>query len=93
MLDLHSSEVQDHPYVECDPGTGSPPRSCTELNPRQVTRVTAGNPELDPSSTERLAIGAEARKGPLFLGVEWYSTLALRSGGAEQRQLGHAKPE
>ena len=69
MLDLHSSEVQDHPYVECDPGTGSPPRSCTELNPRQVTRVTAGNPELDPSGTERLAIGAGARKGPLLPGA------------------------
>ena len=72
MLDLYSSEVQDHPYIECDPGTGSPPRSCTELNPWQVTRVTAGNPELDPSDTERLAIGAEARRGPFFLDVEWY---------------------
>ena len=72
MLDLHSDEVQDHPYIECDPGTGSPPRSCKELNNRQVTRVTRGNPELDPSDTERLAVGAEARKGPFFLGVEWY---------------------
>ena len=69
---LYSSELQDHPYIECDPGTGSPPRTCTELNPRQVTRVTEGNPELDPWGTERLAIGAEARKGPFFAGVEWY---------------------
>ena len=72
MVYLHSSELQDHPYIECDPGTGSPPRSCAELNPRQVTRVTAGNPELDPSDTERLAIGAEARREPFFLDVEWY---------------------
>ena len=72
MLDLYSSEVQDHPYVECDPGTGSPPRSCTELNPRQVTRVTVGNPALGPSDSERLAISAEARKGPLFLSVEGF---------------------
>ena len=72
MLDLYSSEVQDHPYVECDPGTGSPPRSCAEPNPRQVTRVTAGNPELDPADTERFAIGAGARRGPFFLDVEWY---------------------
>ena len=72
MLYLYSSELQDHPYVECDPGTGNPPRSCTEPNPRQVTRVTAGNSELDPSDTERLAIGAEAREGPFFAGVEWY---------------------
>ena len=72
MLHLYSSEVQGHPYIECDPGTGSPPRSCTELNPRQVTRVTTGNPELDPSDTDRLAIGAEARKGPYFLSLEWY---------------------
>ena len=72
MLYLHSSELQDHPYIECDPGTGSPPRSCTELNPRQVTRVTAGNPDLDPSDTARLAIGAAARRGPFFVDVEWY---------------------
>ena len=72
MLALHAFEWQDHPYIECDPGTGSPPRSCTELNPRQVTRVTTGNPRLDPSDAERLAIGAETRRGPYFLNVEWY---------------------
>ena len=72
MLYLHSSEVQWHPYIECDPGSGSPPRSCTELNPRQVTRVTVGNPDLTPWDTERLAVGAEARRGPFFLGVDWY---------------------
>ena len=72
MLYLYSSEVQGHPYIECDPGSGSPPRSCVELNPRQVTRVTVGNPDLDPSDNERLAVGAEARSGPFFLNVEWY---------------------
>ena len=72
MLYLHSSEVQGHPYIECDPGSGSPPRSCVEPNPRQVTRVTVGNPDLDPWDTERLAVGAEARRGPFFLDVEWY---------------------
>ena len=82
MLDLYSTEVQDHPYVDCDPGTGSPPRSCTESNPRQVTRVTTGNPDLDPSTSERIAIGAEARRGPFFLGVEWYRLSS--SGGAGQ---------
>ena len=72
MLHLYSFALQDHPYVECDPGPGSPPRSCQEINPRQVTRVTAGNPDLDPSDTGRVAFGAEARQGPLFLDVEWY---------------------
>ena len=72
LLALHSSEVQDHPYIDCDPGFGSPPRSCTGTNPRQVTRVTEGNPDLDPSDAERFAIGAEVRKRPWFAGVEWY---------------------
>jgi len=72
MLALHAFDYQDHPYIECDPGPGSPPRTCTELNPRQVTRVTEGNPELDPSDTARLAVGAEARRGPYFLDVELY---------------------
>ena len=82
MLDLYSTEVQDHPYIECDPGAGNPPRSCPELNPRQVTRVTAGNPSLDPSDTERLAIGAEARRWPFLAGVELYRL--SRSGLAGQ---------
>ena len=68
---LHAYDLQDHPYIECDPGTGTAPRTC-EPNPRQVTRETAGNPDLDPSNTERFALGAGARKGPLFLNVEWY---------------------
>ena len=72
MRDLYSTELQDHPYIECDPGPGSPPRSCTEPNPRQVTRVTAGNPDLDPSGTDRLAIGAEIRKRQHFVGLELY---------------------
>ncbi len=71
-LGLYSSEVQDHPYITCDPGTGSPPRRCEQPNPRQVTRVTRGNPKLEPSDTARLAFGAEVRKRPYFLGVEWY---------------------
>ena len=72
LLYLHSSEAQTHPYVECDPGGGNPPRTCTDLNPRQVTRVSSGNPDLDPSDTERIALGAEARRGPYFLDVELY---------------------
>ena len=72
MVYLHSSEFQDHPYVDCDPGTGSPPRTCTQINPRQVMRITSGNPDLDPSDTDRIGIGAEARRGPFYADVEWY---------------------
>ena len=72
MWALYSTEAQGHPYIECDPGRGSPPRSCTELNPRQVTRVTKGNPELDPYDTGRVAIGAEFNRRPYSAGVELY---------------------
>ena len=73
FLSLNAFDYQDHPYIDCDPGTGSPPRRpCKELNPRQVTRVTTGNPELDPADAARLAIGAEARRGPFFVDIEWY---------------------
>jgi len=72
FLALHATAYQDHPYVDCDPGSGPPPRTCTEQNPRQVTRVTTGNPDLDPLDTERLTVGAEARRGPFFADVEWY---------------------
>ena len=72
LLALNAFDYQDHPYVDCDPGIGSPPRSCTEQNPRQVMRVTTGNPELSPSDVDRFTIGAEARRGPFFVDVEWY---------------------
>ena len=72
LLALHSSELQTHPYIDCDPGSGSPPRTCTGTNPRQVTRETLGNPDLDPSEAERFSLGAEVRKRPWFAGVEWY---------------------
>ena len=72
FLALNAFDYQDHPYVDCDPGGGPPPRSCPEQNPRQVARVTTGNPELSPSDTERLTIGAEARRGPWFIDFEWY---------------------
>ncbi|MDE0214112.1 MAG: TonB-dependent receptor [Deltaproteobacteria bacterium] len=72
LFHLHAYDLQGHPYIECDPGTGPTPRTCTELNARQVTRETQGNPNLDPSNTDRFAIGAEARRGPSFLNVEWY---------------------
>ena len=72
MLSLYSQALQSHPWVVCDPGPGSPPRTCPEFNPRQVTRVTTGNPDLGPSRNARLGLGAEARRGPYFLDVEWY---------------------
>ena len=72
MWHLYSTEAQGHPYVLCDPGAGPPPRTCAAPNPRQVTQELSGNPNLDPVKAERLAIGAEAREGPFFLGGEWY---------------------
>ena len=72
MSQLYSTEDQDHPYVSCDPGGGPPPRTCPSPNARQVTRYTTGNPQLDPSETERFAVGAEVRKHPYFVSAEWY---------------------
>ena len=37
-----------------------------------MTRETRGNPQLAPSETERLSVGAEFRRHPFFLDVEWY---------------------
>ena len=72
MYHLHSTAAQDHPYVRCIPESGPPPRTCDTANYRQVTRRTTGNPELQPSGSERHSIGAEARKGPYYLVVDWY---------------------
>ncbi len=72
MYHLHSTAAQDHPYVRCVPESGPPPRTCDTANYRQVTRRTSGNPDLEPSESERHSIGAEARKGPFYLVADWY---------------------
>ena len=72
MLHLYSTELQTHPHILCDPGPGAPPRTCPAANVRQVTQELTGNPDLDPVKAERLAFGAEARRGPFFLAAEWY---------------------
>ena len=72
MRYLHSTESQDHPYIQCDPGSGAPPRSCPAPNTLQVTRETEGNPELDPWDTSRVAVGADFHKRPYSAGVELY---------------------
>ena len=72
MHHLHSTVSQDHPYVRCVPESGPPPRTCDTVNYRQVTRSTTGNPELDPAGSERLSVGAEARRGPFYFVADWY---------------------
>ena len=72
MHHLHSTASQDHPYVRCVPESGPPPRTCDASNYRQVTRITGGNPELEPSGSERRSIGAEARRGPFYFVADWY---------------------
>ncbi len=81
MEDLYATEDQGHPYVQCDPGAGPPPRTCAASSPRQVTREVSGNPKLDPAKSERLSVGAEARKGPFFLSAEWYRLSISRAPG------------
>ncbi len=71
MHHLHSTAAQDHPYVRCVPESGPTPRTC-DTNYRQVTRRTTGNPELEPSRSERRSIGAEYRRGPSYVVVDWY---------------------
>ena len=72
MRHLYSTSSQDHPYVRCDPGGGPPPRQCPTENFRQVTREISGNPNLDSSNSDRISIGAEARKGPLYFVADLY---------------------
>ncbi len=81
MFHLYATELQGHPYVQCDPGPGPPPRTCPGTNVRQVTREVKGNRQLDPSDAERLSIGAEARRGPVFLAAEWYQRSVSGASG------------
>ena len=81
MEQLYATEAQGHPYVLCDPGAGPPPRTCPAPNVRQVTQELSGNPKLDPVKGDRLAFGAEARRGPFFLAAEWYRRSSSKGVG------------
>ena len=81
MFSLYATEAQGHPYIQCDPGAGPPPRTCPKANWRQVTQELSGNPKLDPTKAERLSFGAEARKGPFFLAAEWYRVSTSKGVG------------
>ncbi|MDE0281946.1 MAG: TonB-dependent receptor [Gammaproteobacteria bacterium] len=72
MHHLHSTASQDHPHVRCVPEAGPPPRRCDPGNYRQVTRSTTGNPDLDPSGSERGSVGVEIRRGPSYFMTDWY---------------------
>ncbi len=81
MFSLYATEAQGHPYIQCDPGAGPPPRTCPKPNVRQVTQELSGNPKLDPTKAERLSFGAEARRGPFFLAAEWYRVSTSKGVG------------
>ena len=49
-----------------------PTRSCPAPNPRQVTRLTKGNPDLEPSEVERISVGGEVRRQAFSLSAEFY---------------------
>ena len=72
MYALHSTATQSWPYIECDPGSGAPPRTCPEVNTLQVERNTEGNPDLEPVDADRLAVEAAFKKAPYRFSVEWF---------------------
>lgn len=78
---MYSTDDQDHPYVRCIPPSSPPPRTCTETNRRQVTRITTGNKNLKSSGSERRSIGIEIRKGPAYVITDWYWLKSLELPG------------
>ena len=69
---LYGTAAQSHPFVECDPGPGPPPRTCSASNPLQVRRNTEGNSDLDPATAERFAVEAAFKKALHRFSVEWF---------------------
>ena len=70
--DLHRTASQNWPYIECDPGPGTPPRTCSEINSLQVERNTEGNADLEPVTADRLAVEAAFDMAPHRVSVEWF---------------------
>ena len=91
MLDLHSSEVQTHPYVDCDPGRVRRPLLPGEQPPAGDAHHL-GQPRPRPLGHRAPRHRRRGPQAPLVRGRRVVSALALRPPGAEQRRLGHAEP-
>ena len=77
MRYLYAEEIQGYPYVRCIPDLDEgPPRDC-QTYPRQVKRITTGNPNLEPSDSERVSLGFEVRKEPFYFVADWYRLKTL----------------
>jgi len=81
MFFLHSTAAQGHPYVSCVPPSGPPPRTCATVNPRQVQRITTGNPDLEPANSERSSFGFGLRDGPSYFIADWYQLKSSKLPG------------
>ena len=69
---LHSDEAQSHPYVDCIPPSGAPPRKCDAHNSRQVKRIARGNPKLKPASSKRISFGFGHQADSSYFVADWY---------------------
>ena len=81
MDSLYRTKSLDNPYVLCVPASGPPPRTCDTINFRQVTRITSGNPEINPPASERSSIGIEIRREPFYFVTDWYRLTASNLPG------------
>ena len=78
-----NGRLHDNPYVTCDPGDSDDvPRECAVPNPLQVERLTNGSSSLEPSETERIAVGGQIGNDRLFLRAEWYRNSISDAAGA-----------
>ena len=71
MSSLYRTASQGHPYVQCIPSQAQQGK-CQTTNWVQVKRIIKGNKNLKPSDSERISIGAEARKGPNYFVADLY---------------------
>ena len=92
FLALNAYDYQDHPYVDCDPGAGSPPPLLHGDQPPAGDARDLGQPGSRSSGRRKAQHRRRGPPGPLLRGRGMVPALAFRWAGAKQRRLGDAEP-
>ena len=82
LSDLHSPESESFPVV-CDPLNRRPDGTPVCQQEKMFSR---GNPDLKPSKTERIGIGATAASGAFSVSADWFTARTTDRAGTVSAQ-------
>ena len=92
FLALNAFDYQDHPYVDCDPGSGASASLLPGAESSAGDARNHGQPGARSCGHREAGHRRRGSPGTLVHRLRVVSTLAFRPAGAKHRRLGHAEP-